>query len=114
MSRSYKKTPYAGQKKCKFSKRYSNKKIRKTEEQRKKIPNGGTFKKVMQTWDISDYGNVETWEVFKQRMKRHYSGYKNGIDYYMWRYYCQRFKMNPNSLDWKKLRWIWYKEYKNK
>lgn len=114
MSRSYKKTPYAGQKKCKFSKKYSNKKIRKTEEHCKKIADGGSFKKILEPWDICDYKAIETWKEFKQRIQNHYNNYRNKTWTYSWKYYCERYKLDPNTIDWKKFRWIWYKEYKNK
>jgi hypothetical protein len=114
MSRSYKKTPYAGQKKCKFSKKYSNKKIRKTEEQRVKIASGSSFKKVMNPWDICDFYSIETWKEFQNRLRSHYNKYHNGGCKYSWQYYCHHYGLDPNTLDWKKLRWVWYKEYKNK
>ncbi|MDD5651052.1 MAG: hypothetical protein PHF86_11655 [Candidatus Nanoarchaeia archaeon] len=55
MSRSYRKPwvtdGYKGSDRRQFFKRYSNKKIRRTEE----IADGKAFKKVIDPWDISDY-----------------------------------------------------------
>lgn len=114
MSRSYKKTPYAGLKKCKFSKNYSNRKIRKTEEQQKNLGDGGSFKRILNPWDICDYKSIETWQNFKQRLQRYFSNYHNGITKYAWRYYCNRYNINQDSPDCEKLYRIWYKEYKKK
>ena len=115
MSRSYKKTPYAGQKKCRFSKKYSNRKIRQAETQRKKIADGGAFKKILEPWDICDFYSIETWKEFKYRIRKHFNDYHNqDVWSYSWKYYCRRYKMDPNTLDWKILRWVWYKMYKSK
>jgi len=114
MSRSYKKTPYAGQKKSKFDKNYSNKCIRQTETNRVKLPDGNAYKKVYETWNICDFGWVTTWHDFQRRIRKSIAEYKNGTDSYSWKYYCSRFKMDPNTPDWKKLRWVWWKHYKIK
>ena len=50
MSRSRKKTAIFKQKNDKWYKRYSNKKIRKTD-----IPSGGAFRRVVNSYDICDY-----------------------------------------------------------
>ena len=120
MSRSYKKTPYAGQKKCKFSKNYSNKKIRQAEIQRVKIADGGAFKKILDPWDICDFHGVETWKEFKRDIEEDFIAYhtKNHhgshFSRYRWEHYCRRFKLDPYIIDWKKVKWTWYKMYKNK
>ena len=51
MSRSYKKYPIVKDKNNKGMKRYANKKVRRT----KNIPNGKAYKKIFESWDISDY-----------------------------------------------------------
>ena len=58
MSRSYKHTPYAGDKKSKFFKRYFNRKLR-----RNKLRNNykyNSYKKDSCSWDICDYYWIET------------------------------------------------------
>lgn len=51
MSRSYKKHPFVKDPANKFMKRYANKKVRRTPN----IPNGKAYKKVFESWDISDW-----------------------------------------------------------
>lgn len=51
MSRSYKKFPVCKQPANKYVKRYANKKVRHTLN----IPNGGSYKKCFESWDISDW-----------------------------------------------------------
>ena len=58
MSRSYKHTPYAGDKKDKFFKKYANKKLR-----RKKLTHNlqhKSYKKDFCHYDICDYYHIET------------------------------------------------------
>ena len=58
MSRSYKHTPYVGDRKSKFFKRYFNKKLR-----RNKLKNNykyNSYKKDSCSWDICDYYWIET------------------------------------------------------
>ena len=65
MSRSYKKTPWAGDKKGKSKKRIANHKIRNWLKQHPEEPlEGSSYKKVYETWDICDYGWVTTWEEY--------------------------------------------------
>ena len=51
MSRSYKKHPICKDPANKFMKRYANKKVRRTAD----IPSGKAYKKVFESYDISDY-----------------------------------------------------------
>ena len=51
MSRSYKKFPIVKDPANKGMKRFANKKVRHT----KNIPNGKAYKKVFESWEISDY-----------------------------------------------------------
>ena len=54
MSRSHKKNPWYTDHHVKSSqenKKFANKKVRNTEE----IPNGGSYKKVSESWDICDF-----------------------------------------------------------
>lgn len=51
MSRSYKKFPVCKQPANKYVKRCANKKVRRTLD----IPNGGSYRKCFESWDISDW-----------------------------------------------------------
>lgn len=114
MSRSYKKTPYTGQKKDKVHKKYSNKRIRQAEIQQRGISSGSKYKKIHDSWNICDYGWVQTWKEFKQKTRQDFINHHNGSNTYYWKSYCRNHKMDLAVLDWRKLRWIWYKKYKNK
>ena len=58
MSRSYKKHPFCKDKNKKGAKRTANKKVRRTKD----IPNGKAYKKVFESWNISDYKWIWTRE----------------------------------------------------
>ncbi len=51
MSRSFRKHPCVKDPAGKYMKRYANKKVRHTKD----IPSGGAYKKVFESWEISDY-----------------------------------------------------------
>ncbi len=67
MSRSYKHTPYCGDRKNKFMKRYANRIVR----QKKLLdiyPQYAGYKRTMESWDICDYKTVgETFEQYYAR-----------------------------------------------
>lgn len=92
MSRSYKKTPYCGDKKDKFFKNYSNRRLRRSklihDLQHK------DYKKYSCSWNICDYYYLGTTNFSNY--------YKYAIDFW-WRYQ-QPYKEKPTRLD------IW-KEY---
>ena len=69
MSRSYKKHPYVKDPADKRMKRYANKKVRHTKD----IPNGKAYKKVFNSWAISDY----QWIWTKEDAIREYKNAKN-------------------------------------
>ena len=64
MSRSYKKSPVATDQSCsrkyangritKVRKRQANKRVRRTKD----ISNGGSFKKVSESWNINDFSYI--------------------------------------------------------
>lgn len=65
MSRSYKKTPWSGDKKGKSKKRVANHKVRNWLKQHpEESLNCNSYKKVYETWDICDYGWTCTWEEY--------------------------------------------------
>lgn len=64
MSRSYKKHPYSGGN-TKGTKRFANQKVRNTND----IPNGKAYRKLFPTWDICEYGSIETLGEYIQRKR---------------------------------------------
>ena len=65
MSRSYKKTPWAGDHKGTAKKRVAWKTVRAwLKAHPEEIPQGGDYKKLYETWDICDYGGTCTWEEY--------------------------------------------------
>lgn len=59
MSRSYKKTPYSGDRKDKDLKRYANKKVRRTLKSDLEVNyNNREYKKLFQSYDICDYCTI--------------------------------------------------------
>lgn len=67
MSRSYKHTPYCGDKKNRFMKRYANHIVRRN-KLKEVYPNYAGYKRAMDSWDICDYKTVgETFEQFYAR-----------------------------------------------
>lgn len=67
MSRSKKKTPWAGDDKGREAKRTANKTVRaRLREEDEALPQGGAFKKYYESWEICDYGRVSTWEEYKK------------------------------------------------
>lgn len=56
MSRSYKKHPRCKDSANKDMKKFANKKVRHT----KNIPNGKAYKKIFESWDISDWNWIWT------------------------------------------------------
>lgn len=81
MSRSYKRTPWAGDTKGKDEKREANSKVRMFLKNLNHELKKGAYKKVYETWDICDYGWIQTWEEYWQfcqnKYKEHPELYKN-------------------------------------
>lgn len=70
MSRSYKHTPRAGDKKDKFFKRYANKKLRRNKLNHN-LQNS-SYKKNFPTWDICDYESVnKSFEQYVYNRKKY-------------------------------------------
>lgn len=65
MSRSYKKTPYCGDRKGKSKKRIANHKVRNWLKQNPDVLlKRNAYKKVYERWDICDYYTISTWEEY--------------------------------------------------
>lgn len=70
MSRSYKHTPYCGDRKNKFMKRYANHVVRRS-KLKGIYPDYSGYKRAMDSWDICDYKTVgETFEQYYTREVR--------------------------------------------
>ena len=94
MSRSYKKTPRAGDTKHKSDKRRANHRIRR---QKNKLFQGNMYKKINESWEICDYQSILTFEQF----------YEDAIrQWYMWRY---RYESFPSREDLYQKWFRWYK-----
>lgn len=84
MSRSYKKTPYAGDRNDGYMKKQFNRKLRR---QSKNIdPDGdnedlylvnNSYKKANESWDICDYGWTESWEAYWGKCVSEWQSNKN-------------------------------------
>ena len=65
MSRSYKKTPWCGDHKGKQKKRIANKVVRMWLKEHPDVNlKPGQFKQIYCSWDICDYGWINTWEDY--------------------------------------------------
>lgn len=94
MSRSYKKTPRAGDTKDKFYKRYANKLIRKNKYELYQHKN---FKRVFCSWNICDYQSIMSFEEFYEDMIE---------QWFRWRYNYEPFPDKKEAYQ----RWRrWYK-----
>lgn len=69
MSRSYKKTPYSGNKKNKYLKNYANHRIRQYEGE---IPNGKRYRRFLDSWKICDYYDITSFEKYWQICLRYH------------------------------------------
>ena len=80
MSRSYKHTPYSGEKKNRFMKRYANRRLR-----RKKLAHDlqhKSYRKDLCSYDICDYYTIETknFEEYYKSCVIHWHKWKNYLD----------------------------------
>ena len=105
MSRSYKKTPYAGDNSNTYMKKQFNRKLRHQskidpEDESIYLPNN-SYKKANQSWDIKDYEEILTWDEYWQKCisrwnSRHNRGYEEPYpdkeqEYKHWKkYYKQK------------------------
>ena len=73
MSRSYKKTPWCGDRKGKAKKRIANRKLRSALNRNPDLvlPIGG-HRKFTETWDICDYGWLCSWASYWDQALRSY------------------------------------------
>ncbi len=78
MSRSYKHTPYCGDRKNKYMKRYANKRVRQRLKDSDYLPVAADYKKFFCSYDICDYYWLEfDFEAYYQ---------KEVSSWYEWRY----------------------------
>lgn len=82
MSRSYKKYPHwKCEKSCKIGKKIANNKVRSYLKSDKEIPNGKSYRKIYDSWDVCDYSSSFTLNEWNKWTKRW--GYKEN-NYYEW------------------------------
>ena len=99
MSRSYKRTPWAGDTKGKDKKRQANSKVRMFLKNLDQIIQNSDYKKVYESWNICDYGWKYDWKEYWEKILLFY---KEHPEY---------FKNPPNKEEeYRK----WYKTYKMK
>lgn len=97
MSRSYKKNPVVKDKPTKGIKRIANKKVRRFN---KTISNGKSYKKIFESYDISDFSFTSTYSQYiKDAQSKERAVLNGGLDEYLLR--------DKNYKD-------WYKTYKMK
>ncbi len=99
MSRSYKRTPWAGDTKGKAKKRDANSKVRMFLKNLEHEVQNGAYKRIYETWDICDYGWMQTWEEYWDFCLKHYAEHP------------ERYRNPPNK---KEEYRRWYKTYKMK
>ena len=99
MSRSYKKTPWSGDKKGKSKKRIANSKVRIFLKNFNHKLQKADYKKVYETWDICDYGWIYSWKEYWNYILKNYMEYPN------------LYKKHPDK---KEEYRYWYKTYKMK
>lgn len=106
MSRSYKKTPWSGDRKGKIKKRIANQTVRSWLKQHPDIKlSKGDFKKIYETWDICDYGYKMTWEEYWESEIRHYYWFKMNFPEMKTSKYCKYPDKKESYKQWYK----WYK-----
>ena len=99
MSRSYKKTPWAGDTKGKDKKRIANSKVRMFLKNLEHKVQNNAYKKIYETWDICDYGWMQNWDDYWKFCLKRY------IEHPEW------YKKPPNKNEEYRR---WYKTYKMK
>ena len=74
MSRSYKKTPWCGERKGKLKKRMANHKVRQTLKRKYRLRvKGNAYKKLYETWNICDFSSICSWEEYWQSKLERYN-----------------------------------------
>ena len=105
MSRSYKKTPYCGDKKGKAKKRIANHRVRQSlKRDLELVVQKGQYKRLFETWDICDYYSIQSWESY----------WRSSVNVYYW--IKERFpESTKNKFPDKKEEYRkWKRYYKNK
>lgn len=98
MSRSYKKTPWCGDKKGKWKKRRASKAVRRYLKCRLDDPcRGAQYKKIYCSWDICDYYFTYSWKEYLESIQR--------INLYL-----PTRKIKPLKEEYR----YWYRHYKGK
>ena len=80
MSRSYKKTPYCGDKKGKIKKRIANHKVRMLLKNINHNLSKGNYKKVYESYNICDYYWITSWNEYWNNELECYKQYPDLFD----------------------------------
>ena len=99
MSRSYKKTPYSGDKKNKCLKNQANRRIRRYQGE---ISNGRKYRRFLDSWEICDYYDITSFEKYWQICLKHHN----------WWTSFRGIKEDPPTRE--EVYREWYKYYKRK
>lgn len=99
MSRSYKKTPWSGDKKGKFKKRTANKTVRTYLDNINHELKYSSYKKIFDSWDICDFGWKTSWNEYWYNLQKLYKEFPLYF---------------PHGLNKKEAYRDWYKTYKMK
>lgn len=75
MSRSFKKTPYCGDKKGKDKKRIANHKVKSSMKNKDWHPRRKLYKKIYEQYDICDYYEISSFEEYKNYQLRLWEEY---------------------------------------
>ena len=100
MGRSYTRTPYSGERQNQEDKRLANKRVRQQLKLADELPQGSSYRKMYESWNIRDYGWKSTWrEYWNHQLKF----------WHTWgRWQGQEFPDREQAY------WDWYKYYKMK
>ena len=98
MAHSYKRTPWSGDSKGPNKKKYASRRVRSKIKGWESLPQGGSYKRLYESYDICDYGCRETWHQYWQRVVAawHKWGYQyydfpdRDEEYWNWYKYCKR------------------------
>lgn len=107
MSRSYKKTPYAGDKKTKRAKRQANRLVRNKLDKWdiQDSPHPSWYKKISESWNICDYYDITTW----------YEHMRHRAEISEWGIPVSNMIFTPDGeIDWDNEYKLWQKWYKRK
>ena len=107
MSRSYKKTPVIKDHNSGM-KATANRKLRRKLNQKCDFPiaDGNAYRRVVDSWEISDWRFRETWREYQARAER----YKIELENDVWRWGLRHVRDDSEGMHY----WKWFRMYKRK